>query len=613
MRSGLRPLLADAGKLPANVNPLGPGPLLDLLAVLLRQPSEKLLSMSIHRFAPTLMLTGQELPPASVCDLKTTWKYFTAEVFPVCPTCLKQDPTPYERLAWSLRALPVCREHRCWLVARCPACRRPLRSERPAVSICRCGKTLGDAEPVLLKAAAIMLSETLEALFVQGVSCLPEMSAAALCWWTERLAIAAGKTPAWMQRTRERLGLNAEGRDDSITWLAAAEMIAHWPDRLYEFLDAFQQVPKHRNSSTGMALRFGLLLREAARLENLGFPTPAQALRQYLLGRYAGGHLSRKVSLFQRPEDRQLLRDRTWITQTEAATILKVRNGALFQLIQQGSLTGHVQPAGNHGRSAGFVLRESVENLQRDLQSAVGVTTAASRLGIGTAAVRDLIHDGVLPRVVRINHGWMIPVSSLSALEAFFQGTPPNEDPCASWISLREATRIFGPTGLTLSRLLALVQAGKVTARLAHPEQRLHGLVVDQLSLEAALPEVRLRQEELHGFPVHRLGKTLFPGRPVKVDVLKKWIAAGLLQSRQVGRARMIAPAEITRFRETYCLRAEALRILGIAGTTPRSWQDAGRILPVFPNRVTPYAGLYLYRRADVELLRAAPRRRAAA
>ena len=42
----LRPLLADVGKLPANVNPLSAGPLLDLLAVLLRQPSEKLLSMS---------------------------------------------------------------------------------------------------------------------------------------------------------------------------------------------------------------------------------------------------------------------------------------------------------------------------------------------------------------------------------------------------------------------------------------------------------------------------------------------------------------------------------------------------------------------------------------
>jgi hypothetical protein len=76
-----------------------------------------------------------------------------------------------------------CLEHRCWLIARGPACRRSLRSERPAVSVCRCGKSFADTNPVFLGAAAIGLAETLEALFVRGVSCLPEMSAGALCWW----------------------------------------------------------------------------------------------------------------------------------------------------------------------------------------------------------------------------------------------------------------------------------------------------------------------------------------------------------------------------------------------------------------------------------------------
>jgi len=312
-------------------------------------------------------------------------------------------------------------------------------------------------EPYSLGAAATGLAETLEALFAQGVSCLPEMSAAALCWWMERLAAAAGKTPAWVLQASDRLGLHPEARDASIAWLAAAEMVTHWPDRLYEFLDAFQQVPKHRNSSTGIALRFGLLLREAARLEGLGFPIPAQALRQYLLGRYAGGHLSRKVCLFQRPEDRQRLQDRAWITQTEAAIVLKLRTGAIPQLIQQGILTGQVQPAGSRGRSVGLDLRESVENLPRDLHSAVGVAEAATRLGIGPAAVRDLIHDGVLVRVARTQHGWRIPLSSLATLEALLQGTPPGEPPGSTLISLREATRISKVRGiscLTIARSL---------------------------------------------------------------------------------------------------------------------------------------------------------------
>ncbi len=112
---------------------------------------------------------------------------------------------------------------------------------------------------------------------------------------------------------------------------------------------------------------------------------------------------------------------------------------------------------------------------------------------------------------------------------------------------------------------------------------------------------------------MHRLGKTLFPGRPVKVDVIKKWIAAGLLDTHRVGRARMVSPYEIRRFRETYCLREEVLRVLGVSTSTLKRWQDAGKIQPAYPVRPVPHAGLYLYRRADVEICCSAPRRRVAA
>jgi predicted site-specific integrase-resolvase len=96
---------------------------------------------------------------------------------------------------------------------------------------------------------------------------------------------------------------------------------------------------------------------------------------------------------------------------------------------------------------------------------------------------------------------------------------------------------------------------------------------------------VRQRQRELHGYSVHRLAKTLFRGRPTKVDVLKKWIDAGLLQAQQVGRARMVMPDEISRFHHTYCLRDEAARLLGISSNTLSSWVRAGRVLPAYPPR----------------------------
>ena len=190
-----------------------------------------------------------------------------------------------------------------------------------------------------------MPAAMLHDLFVRGVSCLPEMSAAALCWWTERLGTAAAKTPAWIEHSRELLALDSKSMGDSIAWLAAAEMVRHWPDHLYDFLGAFQQVPKHLQTSTGVALRFGLLLREAALLEELGYPTPAEALRHYLLERYSGGHLSRKICLFKRNQDRMLLGNRPWMTQTEAANLLQVRKAAVSQLVEQNILVGQIHAA----------------------------------------------------------------------------------------------------------------------------------------------------------------------------------------------------------------------------------------------------------------------------
>ena len=205
-------LLSDAGKVQANVNPLGPGLALELLAALLRQTPERLLSLTVHHFASTLTLNSRDSAPNTICDFKTALKYFDRGKFPICPRCLKQDATPYERLAWSLRAFPVCIEHRCWLVGRCPSCNRALRSERPALSVCRCGKSLGDIEPISLADAAIRPVTMLHDLFAQGVSCLPEMSAAALCWWTERLATAAARTPSWIKRRGELFELDTERR-----------------------------------------------------------------------------------------------------------------------------------------------------------------------------------------------------------------------------------------------------------------------------------------------------------------------------------------------------------------------------------------------------------------
>jgi hypothetical protein len=426
------------------------------------------------------------------------------------------------------------------------------------------------------------------------------MSPAAAFCWAERLAAAVTKTPVWSAEVAACLRLTESIADENIAWYAAADILLEWPQRLAEFLDAYRRIDKHKTTSTGVGRRFGTLLRHAARLEDLGHKVPADALRHYLLERYDSGHLSGKVCLFRKPKDRATLRRRAWLTQTSAAQILGLRHSAIASLIEKGVLTGKLHSAGTNGRSIGLVSRDSVNALRRDLQNALDVKTAASRLGIGPHAVQELIHRGVLPRAVRTAKGWQVPRGSLTHLESTFHQLPKRKSRADRWISPRQATRQFGPSGLTFGGLIELILAGHVSARMADPQRRLNGVVVSKTDLDSLVPTIRNRRNHLDGYPIHQLAKVLVPGRPIKPTVLNKWIARGYLKARRRGRARVVSTQEVARFRSEFCLSDEACRLLGIARSTLSRWEVEGRIRPVYGKRVTPGAGFSLYRRKDL-------------
>lgn len=600
-------LLPDRRHVPAHGNLYPPGPRLNRLAQLLGRNPEDLLAMIAHRFAEQLVLTPCGSASRLLCDFKTVLKYFVTSTSPICPQCLAEDPIPYERLTWSVRALPVCLSHRCLLVTHCPACRRSLRWDRNDVCRCRCGSSLELLQPQEVGAQAIELARVLGQLLKGQVNPLPEMSSAATFWWAERLATAIAKTPTWMDDFAKRMELQPGQATERTAWLSAAEILTDWPSRLEKFLAVFQQMDKCRTTSTGISRRFGLLLREAASLEEIGYPGPARALRDYLLGHYSAGHLSGKVCLFQNPVSRSLLARRPWITQTEAAGMLGIRHAAIASLVGRRILVGEIHAAGHHGRTVGLVTRQSVEALRSDLRSALNVATAARRLGIGRHAVFDLIHDNVLPRAVRTAKGWQVPRQSVRDLETFCTNLPRALGRASGWISLREATRIAGPTGIGMSQIVRWILSGSLRARMAEAKEGLNGIVVSTLNLAALLKDARDHGEPQTDWSLHRAARGLFTGRPMKVHVLRRWIRSGLLQARQEGPRTWVSAEEIRRFRAEYCLAQDACRMLGVSRSTLARWEVEGRLVPVYGKRVTPQAGFSLYRREDLRpVLRAA-------
>ena len=55
----------------------------------------------------------------------------------VCPHCLRECPVWWA--VWDLGLVTTCPLHRCQLLSQCPACKRSLAWQRPAVHQCRCG------------------------------------------------------------------------------------------------------------------------------------------------------------------------------------------------------------------------------------------------------------------------------------------------------------------------------------------------------------------------------------------------------------------------------------------------------------------------------------------
>ena len=598
-------LLSVAGvSFPPHLDHLSRGPPLNALSQLFDQDEDRLLDLTVHRFAKRLMLVPQGEPLLEVSDSKTILRFFASATTHVCPLCLAEPP-PYERLLWSLRGLPICTQHGCVLIDACPNCGERLRANQLDIVRCRRGCDLTSSVHRVKNGEVLSAVTEIEAALLRDQQLTSGLPDAAGFWWLERLASAASRTPTWLSRVRETQELPASISDESVAWIAASLMLQSWPTEMNRFLDVFQTVAKRSTLSTGVGRSFGLLLRDAQSLERLGYSAPAEALREYLTAHFTLGHINRKVHLFRDGRARHArFQNRPWLTLTEAGKRLHLRHGAIAELVNRGVLEGQLHQAGQRGRSIGLISRDSVDRLAREQKTAICANDTAKRLGISRHRILELIHFGVLRKAVRTKAGWTVPCEEVDRLAALYRQLPPLTSDRRSWISTRDATRAYGQQGLTLARIIAAVLAGQLTVRRDPKQPTWRGLFVSCADLRQLVPQVREALDQQSGHSLNRLAKTLIPGRPLKDVVLRKWIEAGLLIGTKRGRVGRVANTEVERFRATYCLTDELFTTLGIVATTLTRWIDAGRIQPVYSRRTHLGAGASVFRRADVEALR---------
>lgn len=595
--SQLLSLIEDA-EIPADLNAAAAGPFLTKLARWLRCDERRLGELTVHCWADRLVVRARGSPPARPCDSKTLLRYFTS-ASRVCRGCLSDEPNR-ERLLWSFRPLGICREHAEVLLSQCPNCRRSLSARRLDLVRCPCGHLFSEGSAVAVSERPVELARRFSA-WLEGTSfSTVKLSTAAGLGWLDRLRSSIIRAPKWLAHVRRKWTVPSELDDESLAWLAAADLIETWPQGFEEFLDIYQTVDKHLSSATGVGRSFGLLLRDADRLERAGYSTPAETLRNYLLAKYRRGHLTRKVILFRSPTERRRLRERPWLTQTDAARRLRVRVPTIAGLIQRGALIGEIRDAGGKGRTIGVVSAESVERLQSRLAETLSVAVAAERLGVERHRVLDLIRAKILGEAVRTARGWRISLASVDELLMKVSAVPVISRKDGDRLSLREATRSFGGE-LNLIRIVDLVCNGKLPALRDPHEVTLRGLRFADEDLRRAVASLRDSTAAEAGYTLNRLAGMLIPGRPLKEIVLRKWIAAGLLRSRRLRRGWQIRPAEVERFRATYCLAPDVCRLLGVTRSTLARDEAAGRITAIYGRRSHAGAGASVFLRADVE------------
>lgn len=587
--------------LPAHLDALHSEPDFSALANLLRCAPGVLRSMTVHRYSAQLVFespTSSTIVPVS-CDSRTILRFFSRSTSRLCPTCLN-DSTPYYRLLWTFKPNPVCLAHRCALIENCPQCQRRISPRRISTRNCRCGWDFAQTKLSIVSEQVISLCQNVSCWLNGTGTPSKGLPATAAFYWLERLFSAVERAPVWQNHLREEFSLPERLSNESVAWLGAADVIAGGSPRLSEFLAVYEEVAKHRTSSTGASRAFGLLLRDAHRLEQHGVSEPAEQLRTYLVERFTRGHINRKNLLFRQAAPEAFTQQRPWLTQTAAGKLLHLRHGTVAELVRRGVLVGRISEAGVQGRTIGLVSRDSIDALQRVISTALTFQEAAARLGLDRHRVLEFIEANELCGAVRTSRGWVIPEAEVGRLLDRYRSLPLTGRPSTVWLWAREATRRFGKSGMNFVRLWRMVRQGLLDGCRDSRLATLQGLFVDSRQLPHLAEVVLAEQNAAHGYPLQQLARILIPGRPLKESVLRKWITAGLLQAERKQSAWRISAAEAARFRSTYCLADEACRQLKISRQTLARWEAAGRIAAVYSRRSHAGAGASLFRRCDI-------------
>jgi hypothetical protein len=323
----------------------------------------------------------------------------------LCTACLRDHPIWWA--VWDLGLVVACPVHRCFLLNQCPACKRKIAWERPAVYKCRCGLDFRQvssetADPGLVAINAMVFRATKSTLADSaGVEAAdfgfpPELSRLKLGALL-RLVLFVGslKDGSTLRRKQRHFGATDLAAATEICRGAVA-LLRDWPRPLREVLR--RMVPESASPATlNFSKIFGNFYRHLFRvLPRREFGFLHDAFEQFVIDDWKG---------FIRGQHRYFSAavrwNSQWLTASEAEKLAHTAGGRILDLVHQGlleSILFNVHRGG--GRTEYWIRRESLNRwvATRDLGLAGYMPRAEAQrtLGLKNITVTAVAQAGLI-------------------------------------------------------------------------------------------------------------------------------------------------------------------------------------------------------------------------
>ncbi len=519
----------------------------------------------------------------------------------LCSACLQERPIWWA--VWDLGLTVACPEHRCLLLNQCPACKRNIVWERPAVYKCRCGLDFRQvssepADPglvainaIVFRAAKSTLAET-AGVDVAGFNFPPELLQLRLGALLRFILFVGSINEGGILRPKQRPFRATDLAGAMAICHGAVALLRDWPGPLREVLR--RMIPQSANPATlNFSGIFGNFYRHLFRVvprREFGFLH--DAFEEFAIEDWKG---------FIRGQNRYFSAavrlNSHWVTANEAEKIAHVGGTRIWDLAQNGQLDAaflNVRRGGS--RTECWIRRESLNRWMaaRDAEVAryMPRSEAIRELGLTMATVVRVAAAGALRFVEGPERNFptgcffFLRGDVMKIKEAFEKHSPPMQEYSkqGEYIALRHAMKNYLGHGADLAAVIQAVVDGSLvpTGR----TERFRG-ITGYLFRSEALRKYRPAPGVMappEGFLNFKEAADLVG---VRTNVIRGLTEEGLLTASNCfrnGFTRLLPAKEVQLFAETY-VRASVLakRFQLNSGSLARKLSETGIPLLAIP------------------------------